>query len=196
VWEHVCPSPLYSDSNCCLDSRLADRAIAAESQRRDLEAETKELEEKIREVHVSHLIPKSGKPATPPKSSSPAPTNDPSAQLRAQLADAQRARASLETQVSTIPGLEAERTNQAKAIVAKDREIVLLKRKLRDQAEEIKEKKKMGEQVQDEMISLNLQVNIAEQKAEKLQNENAELVERWMKRMGEEAEKMNEQSRW
>jgi hypothetical protein len=154
------------------------------------------LEDKIRDVHLSNLIPKSGKPATPPKPSSPAPPNEPSAQLRAQLADAQRARASLETQASAIPGLEAERTTQAKAIVAKDREIVLLKRKLRDQAEEIREKKKMGEQVQDEMISLNLQVNIAEQKAEKLQTENAELVERWMKRMGEEAEKMNEQSRW
>jgi len=46
------------------------------------------------------------------------------------------------------------------------------------------------------MISLNLQVNIAEQKAERLQMENTELVERWMRRMGEEAERMNEQSRW
>jgi hypothetical protein len=142
------------------------------------------------------LIPKSGKATPPPKVSSPAPPNDSNAQLRAQLAEAQKARAALELQASTIPGLEAEKTAQAKAIMSKDREIVLLKRKLRDQAEEIKEKKKMGEQVQDEMISLNLQVNIAEQKAEKLQVENADLVDRWMKRMGEEAEKMNEQSKW
>lgn len=54
----------------------------------------------------------------------------------------------------------------------------------------------MVEGVQDEMVGLNLQLNMAEQKAEKLKGENEELVRRWMKRMGEEAEKMNEESRW
>jgi hypothetical protein len=186
----------YFDAQLSVDTRLADRAIAAESRKRKLEIETKELEVKIKEVQVSNMTPKGGKATPPPKVSSTAPPNDPNAQLRVQLAEAQKARATLESQTSTIPSLEAEKTSQAKAIVSKDREIVLLRRKLRDQAEEIKEKKKMGEQVQDEMISLNLQVNIAEQKAEKLQAENAELVDRWMKRMAEEAEKMNEQSKW
>jgi hypothetical protein len=190
------PLLLSLDAQCFLDTKLADRAIAAESRKRELEIETKELEVKIKEVHVSHLVPKNGKGTPPPKVSLSSPPVDANAQIRTQLAEAQRARVSLESQASTIPGLEAEKIAQAKAITSKDREIVLLKRKLRDQAEEIKEKKKMGEQVQDEMISLNLQVNIAEQKSEKLQAENAELVDRWMKRMGEEAEKMNEQSKW
>jgi hypothetical protein len=172
-----------------LDTRLADRAIEAESRKRELEVE-------IKETHASSLIPKGGKAGTPTKPSSPAPANDSTAQLRAQLAEAQKARATLETQAGTIPGLQAEKTAQAKAIVAKDREIVLLKRKLRDQEEEIKGKQKMSEQAQDEMISLTLQANMAEEKAEKLTAENAELVARWMKRMGEEAERMNDQSKW
>jgi hypothetical protein len=44
------------------------------------------------------------------------------------------------------------------------------------------------------MISLNLQVNIAEQKAAKLRRENTDLVARWMARMGEEADAMNNAS--
>lgn len=46
------------------------------------------------------------------------------------------------------------------------------------------------------MVSLNLQLNMAEQRAEKLEGENRELVERWMVRMGKEAEEMNRRSRW
>jgi hypothetical protein len=46
------------------------------------------------------------------------------------------------------------------------------------------------------MVALGLQLNLAEQRSEKLETENKELVERWMKRMGEEAEKVNRDSRW
>lgn len=45
--------------------------------------------------------------------------------------------------------------------------------------------------VQDELIALNLQVNVTEQKIAKVQAENKQLVDRWMKRMGQEAEAMN-----
>lgn len=41
------------------------------------------------------------------------------------------------------------------------------------------------------MISLNLQVNISEQNAKKLKEENKELIDRWMARMGHEADEMN-----
>lgn len=71
-----------------------------------------------------------------------------------------------------------------------------LQRKINDRNEEISEGKKLVEQVQDEMISLNLQLNMAEDKAAKLRNENKDLVDRWMKKMGEEADRMNDQSKW
>lgn len=46
--------------------------------------------------------------------------------------------------------------------------------------------------IQDEMISLNLQLNMSEQNAKKLKAENKELIDRWMARKGREADEMNE----
>jgi len=46
------------------------------------------------------------------------------------------------------------------------------------------------------MVSLNLQLNMAEQAKKKLQKENKELVDRWMARMGKEADAMNDASRF
>jgi len=67
---------------------------------------------------------------------------------------------------------------------------------LRDREEELRGKTRLAEQAQDEMVALGLQMNMAEQRAEKLREENVELVERWMKRMGEEADRVNRDSRW
>ena len=41
------------------------------------------------------------------------------------------------------------------------------------------------------MITLNLQVAVAEKDRDKAKAENKELVDRWMKRMGQEADAMN-----
>ena len=71
-----------------------------------------------------------------------------------------------------------------------------VERRLRDRDEELRGKTKLAEDAQDEMVALGLQLNISEQKAEKLKVENEELVQRWMKRMGEEAEKVNRDSKW
>ena len=71
-----------------------------------------------------------------------------------------------------------------------------VERRLRDRNEELRGKTKLAEDAQDEMVALGLQLNISEQKAEKLKVENEELVQRWMKRMGEEAEKVNRDSKW
>jgi len=46
--------------------------------------------------------------------------------------------------------------------------------------------------VHDEVISLNLQLNMSEQSVNKLKAENKELIDRWMVRKQQEAEKMNE----
>lgn len=49
---------------------------------------------------------------------------------------------------------------------------------------------------QDEIAALNLQMNMAEQKAARLERENRELVDRWMARMGQEADAMNDASKF
>lgn len=54
----------------------------------------------------------------------------------------------------------------------------------------------MAVDAQDEMVALGLQLNIAEQKSERLERDNKELLGRWMEFKGKEAERMNEVSRW
>ena len=49
----------------------------------------------------------------------------------------------------------------------------------------------MLQDVQDEMITLNLQLSMAEKERDRVKGENEELVDRWMRRKGAEADKMN-----
>lgn len=49
---------------------------------------------------------------------------------------------------------------------------------------------------QDELASLNLQLNMAEERSSRLQKENQDLVDRWMDRMGKEAEALNDASKF
>ncbi len=46
------------------------------------------------------------------------------------------------------------------------------------------------------MVGMEMAVNVAEERAKKLGGENRELVERWMRRVGREAEDMNVGSGW
>jgi len=66
-----------------------------------------------------------------------------------------------------------------------------LEQRLRDREEEVRGKTRLLENTQDEIVSLTLQLNMAEARAERMKRENEELVRRWMERMGSEAERMN-----
>lgn len=86
--------------------------------------------------------------------------------------------------------------------------------RMKDQDEELKGKSKLLEvihprrrilsmyrakprqNVHDENLSLTLQLNMAEERSQKLHTENKELIDRWMKRMGKEAEDMNKASKF
>jgi hypothetical protein len=46
------------------------------------------------------------------------------------------------------------------------------------------------------MVSLNIQLNMSEQRSAKLQKENKDLIDRWMARMGQEADAMNDASKF
>ena len=45
-------------------------------------------------------------------------------------------------------------------------------------------------------MTLNLQLNMAEERSKKLEEENQELVDRWMARKGQEADAMNTASKF
>lgn len=141
---------------------------------------------------------KTGKSAKPPTSKPAA--SDAVPRLRQELTEAQRSRGVLETRLQSIAeelqkvkiqsSLDNKRTNE----LSKERDTLV--RAIRDRDEEIKGKAKLMDDVHDETVSLTLQLNMADDRARKLEAENQELVKRWMKRMGEEADQMNEESKF
>ena len=52
----------------------------------------------------------------------------------------------------------------------------------------------MTKDLQDEALALNVQINVANDQNTKLIEENRELINRWMARVGQEADAMNDAS--
>lgn len=140
---------------------------------------------------------------------------------RAELSDAQRSRSELQEKLNRVTTevekLRKKNTQDARRINALESERQHLNSRLKDRDEELRGKAKLLEvrhhlwmitssslnlwltlyqDFQDEMATLNLQLNMADQKSNKLQHENQELVDRWMARMGLEADAMNDASKF
>jgi len=122
------------------------------------------------------------------------------AKLREDLVDAQRSRGELQARLtavtSELEALQVRSKGERKRISELAAEKNSLAVKLRDRDEELRGKAKLLEDVHDETVSLTLQLNMAEKQNAELQVENKELVDRWMARMGQEAEAMNTASRF
>lgn len=73
---------------------------------------------------------------------------------------------------------------------------VNLERRGKDRVDELRGKGKFVEDIQDEMVALTLQLNMAEKDRERLKKENDELTRRWVERMEVEVGKMNDQMGW
>ncbi|MCJ1431314.1 hypothetical protein MMC27_000665 [Xylographa pallens] len=122
------------------------------------------------------------------------------AQVRQNLAEAQRSRGELEARIVAVTG-ELEKL-QLKSIVESRRinelttEKSNLVKKLRDRDEELRGKSKLLEGVHDETLSLTIELNMAEDTNKRLRLENQELVDRWMARKGQEADAMNTASKF
>ena len=134
-------------------------------------------------------------------------SSDATVSLRADLAAANKTVHELTTQIASVRDeLETAKSKAA----AKDAELSKLSsraakleadkaglaRRLRDKDGELKEKAKFVTDVQDEMVGMETEVNVANDRAKKLEAENKELVERFMKRVGSEADQMNKGSGW
>lgn len=136
-----------------------------------------------------------------------ATSSDPSAEsLRTDLTAANQNISSITTQLEVVRSDVARLTSAGSAQKAQqavlegqirtlETERNSLSRKLRDRESEIREKARLVEGVQDEMVGLEMQVNVAEENVRKVERENKELVERWMRRVGSEAEEMNKGKR-
>ncbi|EGX90362.1 autophagy protein Apg16, putative [Cordyceps militaris CM01] len=174
-------------------SQMADRISALEAERSSLEAQ----------------LASSGKPpqknAAGGAANSTADTGE-TAQLRHDLAEALRSKGTTETRLRAaeeeLAKLRSKTKEDARSVRSLTADRTALTTRLKDREFELREKRKLvevttavltfwGSQVQDEMITLNLQVSVAEKERDKVKKENKELVDRWMKRMAQEADAMN-----
>jgi chromosome segregation ATPase len=121
-------------------------------------------------------------------------------QLRQDLAKAQQERAELQTRLEAatkeLLNIKTKSKQDVKKLSSLTSSVNQLTLRLRDREEELREKAKLVENVQDENVTLNLQLNMADEQQKKLKKENQELVDRWMARMGKEADRMNNEHRF
>lgn len=134
--------------------------------------------------------------------------------MKVELVEALRAKGQLQSRLKSAEDSRDELRARVKAnemlIKQLQAERSILSVKVRDRDEELRGKAQLlvvssipssfllvvvspaMQEVQDENMSLNLQLNIAEQQSAKLKKENKDLVDRWMARMGKEADAMND----
>ena len=185
------------------DTKLADRtAVTSTRPAADLAAQSSNLKFTQDKPHLSGDV-----------------STDLSAMLasvREDLAEAQKMRAELQSRLDSTTA-ELEKLKEKSAVDAKRIGDLATERnqlvvRLRDRDEELRGKSKLLEvssfhsisercssqfqNVQDELVSLNLQLNMSDDKNQKLKKENQDLVDRWMARMGKEADAMNDASKF
>ncbi|KAL2048098.1 hypothetical protein N7G274_000009 [Stereocaulon virgatum] len=128
------------------------------------------------------------------------PTPDAMAKVRQDFSEAQRSRGLMETKLQSVTEelnkLKMRLSFDSKRIKELTKEKATLATGLRDRDEELRGKTKLLEEVHDETVSLTLQLNMSEEQSSKLKRENKELVDRWMARMGQEADAMNDKSKF
>ena len=169
-----------------IDSKIADRLATLQNQNpaNDDPAATSSVQPKAKKAGQS-----SNQGSQPPLS------NEAITKLRQDLAEAQRSRGSLEARLQSateeLHKLEIHSSLEGKRIgeLAKERD--QLARGVKDRDEEVRGKAKLLDDLHHETLSLTLQLNMADEQVKQLEKENKDLVERWMKRMGEEADQMN-----
>lgn len=178
-----------------LDTKLADRTATLTDQPASAAEDT---------ASNPTASIKTIRPGTPKGKASPVPADvsSPSslAQIRSELASTQRTRGELEAKLSAVntelSSLKASDTLQKQRIEQLEKVKANLERRGKDRVDELRGKGKFVEDIQDEMVALTLQLNMAEQEKEKLKKENEELTKRWVQRMEQEAKQMNDRMGW
>lgn len=178
------------------DTKLADRTATASSL-----PTRPAVEEPAAPPSLSTRILRPGTPKSrSPQGAADASSASTLAQMRSELASAHSTRSALESQVGTLTtslaALQASDAAQRQRIAQLERAKAELERRGKDRAEELKGKGRFVEEVQDELVALNLQLNMAEQDKERLRRENEELTKRWVSRMEQEAKSMNDRMGW
>ena len=122
------------------------------------------------------------------------------ARLRFDLAEALRAKGQFQNKLQTaekeLSKLQSKTTADTRTIRELTTERKKLTTRLRDREDELRAKNKLVADVQDELAVLNLQLNVVEKRRKEKEEENKQLVERYMERVGQEADAMNRANKW
>lgn len=187
-------------------SALADRVAALEAENAVLSLRAQAQPPPSQQQQISKPPQPPPGPSSPSRSttSTPTPTTaDPTsaaagAQTRLDLAEALRSKGQLETRLRAAEGELKKLKNKSKGDEKRIRDLTAergaLMARLKDRSDELVEKNKMVNRFQDDIVALTMELNLTEQKNTRVAAENKELVDRWMKRMGEEADAMNLQN--
>ncbi|KAJ4304256.1 autophagy protein 16, interacts with Atg12p-Atg5p [Collariella sp. IMI 366227] len=168
-------------------SQLLDRVSVLEAEKAALQAQP----------HAPVPAPKTAKPSpAPPPTESPSPNDTPLvARLRLELAEVLRAKGQFQQRLQVaeeeLVRLRTKTFSDSKSLRELTTERRSLAIKLRDRDEELRVKNKLVADVQDELAVLNMQLDMVEKRRAEKEAENKQLVERFMKRVGQEAEAMN-----
>lgn len=178
----------------CTGARLADQR--AELQKQAMTSTP--VEDEASKPTIPPSLPLVGfrRVSSPP----PRPDSPSVVQMRQDLAKSQQERSELQSKFDTasreLQQLKSKSKQDTKKLSQLTTSVNQLSMRLRDRDEELKGKAKLVENVQDENVTLNLQLNLAEEQQEKLKKENKDLVDRWMVRMGTEADRMNSEHKF
>ena len=180
LYDHLCD---YSNSHNT-GSQLQDRVAALEAEKATVLARASSAASEASKAPAARDAPDNH-----------ASDDTAVARLRLDLAEVLRSQGQLQSRLKNaeeeLNMLRTKTKSDSRTIRTLTSERNSLATKVRDRDEELRGKSKLVENVQDELIALNLQLNMAEQQKAKVQAENKELVDRWMTRMGQEAEAMN-----
>ncbi|KAK4177455.1 autophagy-related protein 16 [Triangularia setosa] len=166
-------------------SQLCDRLSSLEAEKAALQAQ---LQQQSSSQPPSPL--KSSPKDTPPSDDTPTITR-----LRLDLAEALRSKSQFQSRLQKsddeLARLRAKTTADVKALQDLTSQHRTLSRKLRDREEELRVKNKLVADVQDELAVLNMQLDQVEKQRAKQEVEYKQLLDRYMRRIGQEAEAMN-----
>ncbi|KAI8963520.1 autophagy protein 16 [Daldinia sp. FL1419] len=123
-------------------------------------------------------------------------SSDPNvAQLRLDLAEALRSKGQFQSRLKAAEDELQKLRSKAKVDTKRINDLTaernILSAKLKDRNEELAGKNKMLKDIQDENLTLNIQLDVTEQRAAKVTADNKDLIKRWMDRMKHEADAMN-----
>ncbi|KAK6363225.1 hypothetical protein TWF730_000669 [Orbilia blumenaviensis] len=183
-------------------TRLADRTATLTSIPTIFTTSTTTITTTTNEESPSNPLSSSSSstPAPQPPSSDLQSLHTALTTLRTDLTTSQKDRTTLQTQLTTtttsLSLLQKSSTANLRELDKVKTERYHLEQKLKTRDEESKLNRKIIENLQDEILALNIQLDIGEQAKVRLKSENEELISRWMALKKDEAEAMNNNSKY